>query len=437
MTLNIGPQHPSTHGVLRLIVELDGETVVKLVPDVGYLHRGIGKIAETLHYEQFLPYTDRLDYLASFINNLGWAMAAERLFGIEPPPRANYLRVLLSELARIESHLIWLGTHLLDLGAITPLFYCFREKEEIRDLFEEICGARMTHAFCRIGGVREDVTPAFLPAVRRFAANFPKAIGEYEALITDNPIFRRAHPRRRRHLRGDGDRLRPLRPEPARLRRRLGPAQGRALRGLRGAGLRGARRRARRRLRPLPRAHGGDAPEPAPGRADRGEPPRGAGARRRAAVPAPVEGRVPPQHAGDDPLLPRHDPRRLPAAGRGLRRGRGEQGRGRLLRRQRRRPAAGARAAARPLLRQPRRRSRRWRRGSTSRTSSRSSAASTSCSGRSTGDVPARPASRGRSRRRRGSGSRSCSRSTAASPTRCSRRCTSCRPSATASPTRC
>ena len=191
MTLNIGPQHPSTHGVLRLIVELDSETVVKLVPDIGYLHRGIGKIAESLHYEQFLPYTDRLDYLASFINNLGWAMAAERLFGIEPPPRANYLRVLLSELARIESHLIWLGTHLLDLGAITPLFYCFREKEEIRDLFEEICGARMTHAFCRIGGVREDVTPAFLPAVRRFAANFPKAIGEYEALITDNPIFRR------------------------------------------------------------------------------------------------------------------------------------------------------------------------------------------------------------------------------------------------------
>ncbi|HEY6001192.1 MAG TPA: NADH dehydrogenase (quinone) subunit D [bacterium] len=191
MTLNIGPQHPSTHGVLRLIVELDGETVVKLVPDIGYLHRGIGKIAETLHYEQFMPYTDRLDYLASFINNLGWAMAAERLFGIEPPPRANYLRVLLSELARIESHLIWLGTHLLDLGAITPLFYCFREKEEIRDLFEEICGARMTHAFCRIGGVREDVTPAFLPKVREFVAKFPKAMAEYEALITDNPIFRR------------------------------------------------------------------------------------------------------------------------------------------------------------------------------------------------------------------------------------------------------
>jgi len=190
MTINIGPQHPSTHGVLRLIVELDGEKVVRCTPDIGYLHRGIGKIAESLHYEQFMPYTDRLDYLAPFINNLGWALAAEKLFGIEPPPRANYLRVLLSELARIESHLIWLGTHLLDLGAITPLFYCFREKETIRDLFEEICGARMTHAFCRIGGVRDDVTPAFLPMVRDFAAGFPKAMGEYEALITDNPIFR-------------------------------------------------------------------------------------------------------------------------------------------------------------------------------------------------------------------------------------------------------
>lgn len=190
MTLNIGPQHPSTHGVLRLLVELDAEKVVSCTPDIGYLHRGIGKIAESLTYEQFLPYTDRLDYLASFINNHGWAMAAEKLFGIEPPRRAEYLRVLLSELARIESHLIWLGTHLLDLGAITPLFYCFREKEMIRDLFEEICGARMTHAFCRIGGVRDDVTPGFLPKVREFAAAFPKAIREYEALITDNPIFR-------------------------------------------------------------------------------------------------------------------------------------------------------------------------------------------------------------------------------------------------------
>jgi NADH-quinone oxidoreductase subunit D len=189
MTLNIGPQHPSTHGVLRLVVELDGEVIVRVTPDIGYLHRGIGKIAENLHYEQFLPYTDRLDYLASFINNLGWALAVEKLLGIAAPPRADYLRVLLAELARIESHLIWLGTHLLDLGAISPLFYNFREREEIRDIFEEICGARMTHSFCRIGGVRDDVTPDFVAKVRDFVRTFPARVDEYEALITKNPIF--------------------------------------------------------------------------------------------------------------------------------------------------------------------------------------------------------------------------------------------------------
>ena len=243
-------------------------------PDIGYLHRGIGKIAEGLTYEQFLPYTDRLDYLACFINNHGWAMAAEKLFGIEPPRRAEYLRVLLAELARIESHLIWLGTHLLDLGAITPLFYCFREKEMIRDLFEEICGARMTHAFCRIGGVRDDVTPTFLPKVREFAAIFPKALREYESLITDNPIFR-ARTRGVGVISAEtGDRLRPLRPEPARFRRGLGPAQGRALRRLCRPGFRDRGRSARRRLRSLPRAHGRDAPEPAPDHPGRREPAR-------------------------------------------------------------------------------------------------------------------------------------------------------------------
>ena len=146
LTINMGPQHPSTHGVLRLILELDGEVIVGITPVVGYLHRAIGKIAESLHYEQFLPYTDRLDYLAAIINNLGYAQRVEKLMGIEVPPRARYLRVLLCELSRIESHLIWLGTHLIDLGATTPLFYCFRERETIRDLFEEVCGARMTHA---------------------------------------------------------------------------------------------------------------------------------------------------------------------------------------------------------------------------------------------------------------------------------------------------
>ena len=173
MTINMGPQHPSTHGVLRLILELDGERVAAVTPVIGYLHRAIGKIAEGLRYEQFVPYTDRLDYLAASINNLGYVQAVEKLMKIDVPKRADYLRVLFCELSRIESHLIWLGTHLIDLGATTPLFYCFREREEIRDLFEDVCGARMTHAYMRIGGVREDIPPDFLGKGRAFTDSFP------------------------------------------------------------------------------------------------------------------------------------------------------------------------------------------------------------------------------------------------------------------------
>jgi NADH-quinone oxidoreductase subunit D len=191
MTLNMGPQHPSTHGVLRLILELDGEIVVKVTPELGYLHRAIGKIAEGLRYEQFVPYTDRLDYLAASINNLGYVQGVEKLMEIEAPARARYLRVLFCELSRIESHLIWLGTHILDLGATTPLFYCFRERETIRDLFEEVCGARMTHAYFRIGGVRQDIPTGFLQKVREFYRTFPSRLAQYETLITNNPIFLR------------------------------------------------------------------------------------------------------------------------------------------------------------------------------------------------------------------------------------------------------
>lgn len=191
MTLNMGPQHPSTHGVLRLILELDGEIVVGVTPILGYLHRAIGKVAESLRYEQFVPYTDRLDYLTAMINNLGYVQAAEKLMQIEVPGRARYLRVLFSELSRIESHLIWLATHILDLGAITPLFYCFREREELRDLFEDVCGARMTHAYMRIGGVRQDIPTGFLHKVRQFTRTFPACLDQYETLITKNPIFLR------------------------------------------------------------------------------------------------------------------------------------------------------------------------------------------------------------------------------------------------------
>ena len=189
LVLNMGPQHPSTHGVLRVILELDGELVVKATPHIGYLHRGVEKLAEHRTYEQFLPFTDRLDYVAATSNNLAYVRGVEKLASIRVPARARYLRVVLDELTRISSHLVWLGTHVLDLGAITPLFYCFRERERIRDIFETICGARMTHSFLRIGGLRDDVSAEALGEIRSFAEALPAHVDEYESLITRNPIY--------------------------------------------------------------------------------------------------------------------------------------------------------------------------------------------------------------------------------------------------------
>jgi NADH-quinone oxidoreductase subunit D len=189
LVLNMGPQHPSTHGVLRVVLELDGEVVVKAIPHIGYLHRGVEKLAEFRSYEQFLPFTDRFDYVAATSNNLAYVRAVEKLGDIAVPVRAQFMRVALAELSRISSHLIWLATHVLDLGAITPLFYMFREREEIRDIFEMICGARMTHSFLRIGGLRNDVSPEAQDKLRKFIDSFPAKVSEYEALITKNPIF--------------------------------------------------------------------------------------------------------------------------------------------------------------------------------------------------------------------------------------------------------
>ena len=157
MTINMGPQHPSTHGVLRLLLELDGETVVKVTPDIGYLHRGIEKLAEHKTYHQFIPLTDRLDYLAPMSNNMGYALAVEKLLDIEVPKRAQYIRVIMCELTRISSHLLWLATHALDIGAMTVFFYCFRERETLNDLFEMVAGARMNLSYIRIGGVAKDL----------------------------------------------------------------------------------------------------------------------------------------------------------------------------------------------------------------------------------------------------------------------------------------
>ncbi len=187
--LNMGPQHPSTHGVLRVVLKLDGEKIMGADCVIGYLHRGVEKIAENRTYAQFNPYVDRMDYVAAVSNGLGYCEAVEKLLNVVAPPRAQYVRVILTELNRIASHLLWLGTHALDIGALTPLFYCFREREEILKIFERYCGARLTtHAF-RIGGLQYETYDGFESDVRKFTAMMPPKINEYEDLLTTNRIW--------------------------------------------------------------------------------------------------------------------------------------------------------------------------------------------------------------------------------------------------------
>ncbi len=187
--LNVGPQHPSTHGVLRLITELDGEKILSVEPVVGYLHRGMEKLAENRSYLQYLPMVDRVDYLGSFFTSYAYCNAVEKLLFVEVPKRAEYIRMLCMELNRIASHLLWLGTFMLDLGASSPLFYCFRDREVILSLFEELTGQRMMYNYFVFGGVRHDVSDDWLCKVSSFIANLPKSISDYEKIITENPIF--------------------------------------------------------------------------------------------------------------------------------------------------------------------------------------------------------------------------------------------------------
>lgn len=189
MIINMGPQHPSTHGVLRLVLELDGEEIVNVWPDVGYLHRGDEKIAENMTYTQFIPYTDRLDYLAPLANNVAYAYAVEKLCGIDVPPRCKYIRVICAELARISSHLLGLGSFGMDVGALTIFLYTFRDREIIYDLAECICGARFTTSYTRIGGLANDMPAEFLPMLRAFLKDFPKNLDEVDKLLTRNRIF--------------------------------------------------------------------------------------------------------------------------------------------------------------------------------------------------------------------------------------------------------
>jgi NADH-quinone oxidoreductase subunit D len=189
--LNMGPQHPSTHGVLRVILKLDDELVLEAEPVIGYLHRGVEKIAENRTYKQFIPHTDRMDYLSSMLNNWGYVRAVEKLAGIEIPKRAEYIRVIVGELNRIASHLMSIGPTGLDAGAFTLFLYAFRERERILTILEKACGARMTYAYFRFGGVTQDLNNDFINACREFLKEFPERVKEYEDLFVENPIFKK------------------------------------------------------------------------------------------------------------------------------------------------------------------------------------------------------------------------------------------------------
>ena len=191
MMLNMGPQHPATHGVLRIVLHLDGEIVVEAIPYIGYLHRGIEKLCEHITYQQCLPYTDRMDYLASICNNIGFILTVEKLLGIQDdiPERAKVTEVILFELGRIESHLVGIGTHALDLGAMSAFMYCFKERERIYDILEVICGARLTTSYPRVGGLPLDIPDNFEEKVRNFIKIFPTTLNEVDKLLTKNRIW--------------------------------------------------------------------------------------------------------------------------------------------------------------------------------------------------------------------------------------------------------
>jgi len=189
ITINMGPQHPSTHGVLRLVIELDGETVVSIKPVIGYLHTGMEKSMESKTYHKSITVTDRMDYLSPLGNNMAYVAAVEKLMNLTIPERAQVIRVILLELTRISSHLVWLGTHAIDLGAMSVFLYCFREREKLLDVNDMISGSRLTPSYFRVGGFFQDVPDEFVPHVRQFLAEFPKALGEYQNLLTKNRIW--------------------------------------------------------------------------------------------------------------------------------------------------------------------------------------------------------------------------------------------------------
>ena len=250
MILNIGPQHPSTHGVLRVVLELDGEVITRAEPVIGYMHRAAEKLAEYRDARQVLVLMNRHDWISAFNNELGWTIAVERLAGIEVPERAQWIRTMFAEWNRILNHLMFSGSFPLELGAMTPIFYAFREREMIQDMLESVTGARMHHSYCRVGGLKDDLPRGFLKRSAEVLAETRKRIREYETLIMGNEIiFART---RNVGMLADGrrGRVRMLRAGPARERRADGPAQGRAVREVRRGRVRRPRRTDRRLLRP-------------------------------------------------------------------------------------------------------------------------------------------------------------------------------------------
>src|SRR6267142_2954762 len=189
MTVNMGPQHPSTHGVLRLVLELDGEMVLSAAPTIGYLHTGIEKTAEQKKWQQVIPLVERMDYLSAQSNSMAFCMSVERLLGLEVPQRVRDIRVLIAELQRINSHLVWLGTHGLEIGAVSVMMYCFREREQLLNINEMLAGFRLFPSYVRVGGLREDLPRGFHDAVRAFLARFPAKLDECGDLLTNNEIY--------------------------------------------------------------------------------------------------------------------------------------------------------------------------------------------------------------------------------------------------------
>ena len=322
LTVNFGPNHPSTHGVLRLIVDLHGEHVVGTRAVIGYLHTGFEKTMEQKTWWKGVTYPARIDYVSFQYNELVFVLAVEKLLQLRVPRKATWMRMALGELSRIHSHLVYLGTSALEIGAISMFWYCFRERELVLDLFELVTGVRMHTRYFQVGGLAEDIPQGFYAQARAFCDRMPKAVDEYETILKQ-PDLARADDRRRAALGRGRDRARPDRAEPACVGRRLGPAPARAVPRLRGARLRRPRLPRRRRLRPLQGAHRRDAPVDAdrlavrrPARGDAG---RAVDRRRPQGRAAAARGAAHLDGVAHPPLQDRH--RGLSrAGGRGIRR---------------------------------------------------------------------------------------------------------------------